>query len=94
MTRLLCYDSSRQQVKAEPDGAKSCDRANTHAIRFHEEESCVCCCASRLTTGAEIIRIVGAPDMKENLANQGAEVLTTTRERFADFIPKQRAGQR
>jgi tripartite-type tricarboxylate transporter receptor subunit TctC len=39
----------------------------------------------------EIIRIVNAADMKEKLANQGAEVLTMTPERFGDFIRKEKA---
>ena len=34
----------------------------------------------------EIIRILGAPDMKEKLATQGADVLTMTPEQFAAFI--------
>jgi tripartite-type tricarboxylate transporter receptor subunit TctC len=40
---------------------------------------------------SEIIRIVNAPDMKEKLANQGAEVLTMTPEQFGDFIRKEKA---
>jgi tripartite-type tricarboxylate transporter receptor subunit TctC len=39
----------------------------------------------------EIIRIVNAADMKEKLANQGAEVLTMTPEQFGDFIRKEKA---
>ena len=39
----------------------------------------------------EIIRIVGAPDMKEKLASQGADVLTMTPDQFGDFIRKEKA---
>lgn len=39
----------------------------------------------------EIIRIVGAADMKEKLANQGADVLTMTPDQFGDFIRKEKA---
>ena len=39
----------------------------------------------------EIIRIVGAPDMKEKLASQGAEVLTMTPEQFGTFIRNEKA---
>ena len=39
----------------------------------------------------EIIRIVSAPDMKEKLASQGAEVLTMTPEQFGTFIRNEKA---
>jgi tripartite-type tricarboxylate transporter receptor subunit TctC len=39
----------------------------------------------------EIVRILGAPDMKEKLAGQGAQVLTMTPAQFGDFIRKEKA---
>lgn len=40
---------------------------------------------------AEIVRILGAPDMKEKLGSQGAVVLTMTPDEFGGFIRKEKA---
>ena len=40
---------------------------------------------------AEIIRILGAADMKEKLASQGADVLTMTPDQFGNFIRNEKA---
>jgi tripartite-type tricarboxylate transporter receptor subunit TctC len=40
---------------------------------------------------AEIIRVLNLPDIKEKLAQQGAEVLTMTPERFGAFIRDEKA---
>ena len=40
---------------------------------------------------AEIVRIVGTPDMRENLGKQGAEVRTTSPGEFATFIRAEKA---
>ena len=39
-----------------------------------------------LRLNSEIARIVGTPEMRDNLARQGAEVRTNTPEEFATFI--------
>ncbi|MDB5863496.1 MAG: transporter substrate-binding protein, partial [Betaproteobacteria bacterium] len=39
----------------------------------------------------EIVRILSAPDMKEKLATQGADVLTMWPEQFGEFIRKEKA---
>jgi tripartite-type tricarboxylate transporter receptor subunit TctC len=44
---------------------------------------------TRLNT--EIVRILSAPDMKEKLATQGADVLTMSPEQFGEFIRKEKA---
>ncbi len=40
---------------------------------------------------AEIVRILGAPDMKEKLSNQGAVVLTMSADEFGGFIRREKA---
>jgi len=40
---------------------------------------------------AEIVRIVGTPEMRENLSKQGAEVRTTTPDEFGAFIRTEKA---
>jgi len=40
---------------------------------------------------AEIVRIVGTPEMRENLGKQGAEVRTTTPDEFGGFIRTEKA---
>ena len=40
---------------------------------------------------AEIVRIVGSPEMRENLGKQGAEVRTNTPEAFGAFITSEKA---
>jgi len=40
---------------------------------------------------AEIVRIVGTPEMRENLGRQGAEVRTTTPDEFGAFIRTEKA---
>ena len=40
---------------------------------------------------AEIVRIVGAPEMRDNLGKQGAEVRTTTPDEFGAFIRNEKS---